>query len=217
MKLSDLCCVVLKRLYPKDGDPPKKIRQIYTSTVKTHRTEDSDNDVFGDDDDIIDFFTVVSNDMYSWLTSFPPQYGSKAQYDKIKGYSKRILQDTEVRRHAGDNQCDAWWAAIKSGFDTHQAAIVEERERGKAATGCSEHPNPESSADLDSIEGDEDDFSIPDGTCNPWKKRALDAERALEESTKNRIENMRAVFEAFAEKKCDDNELFYMRKIIKLL
>jgi len=68
--------------------------------------------------------------------------------------------------------------------------------------------------DLDAIEGG---GKASEATCNPWKKRALDAEQALEESYKTRLENMRAVFVAFAERKCDDNELGYIRKFIELL
>lgn len=216
----------LKRLFrTADGhpavDPPIKFRQVYEAMR------------FTDDDPVSTFFDVAAGTPRAWLEGFPPNFGSKPQFDRMKTYTKRLLLDPVVREKLGDRRCDDWWKAIKAGFDAHASAIIEAR-RGRGSEGTPEGTlQGDVSGDrlteyLEGAEGARSEFEEDDEVetvsvdrLTALKKRLRDYEekeaRAELESLKARFERMKTIFHAFAQAKTSEVEFQYVDLIVRTL
>lgn len=245
LRLGTVCDVVLRELYDdsRSVDPQSKFRQVYRATPCDATRSDATK-FFGDEDLFAEYMNVVVCDVAAWLNDFPPNFGSKPQYDKIKGYFKRLLFSPSFRDFHGAARCDAWWRPLSDGFRDHAPRIIERRvacnasgRRHRDANASDGTGSDGAIANLDEFEGWEEEEEEGEEAIEPaaqptldttsnerlvrYKKRVRELEdeaRAREVAeSRRRLEVMRDVFEAFARKKCSDDEFFYIQRVIQSL
>lgn len=212
--LNDVCEVLIGIYKAKEknhSDPLKKFKQVFEATKK------DDGVCFAAADSFGTYLDTVASNTSVWYNSFPVEFGSRQQFDKIRTYFNALLKNTDVRGIYGEEKCKNWSSAIEAGFKNFAYSIADVRAGAKKEAAMLEEDDQQQitndiAGEIYNVQPD----SIDQHQVTQYLSENKLLKRRLAESTQ-RIGRIKDIFLAFATKKCTEDEFHYISKFIDVL